>query len=244
MSFVTQFWGGWLEAAPGSRTITQAAVLFDFGGTLDADGVPWKERFFRLYCAEGIDISLELFDPIFYAADDALVGVIPSTLPFRDTVRRVAAGVTRRLHGAEEEGLTERVTTAFVDNTMASAHQNFPLLARLAGRFRLGVVSNFYGNLVTVCDDVGVRPFFGIIVDSVWAGCTKPDPRIFRRAVEGLRVSPAEATFVGDSLARDMAGARAAGMPHVWLSGEASGSVCCAGDRTIRTLKELEDVLE
>jgi putative hydrolase of the HAD superfamily len=218
------------------------AVLFDFGGTLDADAVPWKERFFRLYRAEGLGISREQFDPIFYAADDALVGAIPITLPFRDTVRRIAAEVSRRLDAAEAT-LIERVTAAFVDDALTSARQNIPVLARLAERFRLGVVSNFYGNLVTVCDDVGVRPFFGVIVDSVWAGCSKPDPRIFRRAVEGLRVSPAAATFVGDSLARDMAGARAAGMPHVWLAGEAGGSVCCEGDRTIRTLKELEDVL-
>ncbi|MGH7335738.1 MAG: HAD family hydrolase [Candidatus Rokuibacteriota bacterium] len=234
--------GRLLSRPPGSRAITQAAILFDFGGTLDAEGVSWKERFFRLYRAEGLGISREQFDPIFYAADDALVGAIPTTLPFGDTVRRVAAGVTRRLAVAED-ALTERVTTAFVDDAMAIARQNVPLLARLAERFRLGVVSNFYGNLVTVCDDVGVRPFLGVIVDSVWAGCTKPDPRIFRRAVEGLRVSPVDATFVGDSLARDMAGARALGMPHVWLAGQAGGSVCCAGDRTIRTLKELEDVL-
>jgi len=226
----------------GRRAITQAAVLFDFGGTLDADGVPWKERFFRIYHAEGVHIAREQFDSIFHEADDAVVGAIPATLPFRDTVRQVAAGVTRGLD-VTECGLTERVTDAFVAEALAVARQNIPLLARLTERFRLGIVSNFYGNLVTVCDDVGVRPFFGVIVDSVWAGCTKPDPRIFRRATEGLRVSPAEATFVGDSLARDMAGARAVGMPHVWLAGEASGSVCCAGDRTIRTLKELEDVL-
>ena len=31
-----------------------AAVLFDFGGTLDADGVAWKERFFRLCLDEGV----------------------------------------------------------------------------------------------------------------------------------------------------------------------------------------------
>lgn len=216
--------------------------MFDFGGTLDADGVPWKERFFRLYRTEGVHVSREQFDPIFHAADDAVVGAIPVTLPFWDTVRAVATGVSRRLD-VTERTLTERVTNAFVDDALAVARQNIPLLARLAERFRLGLVSNFYGNLVTVCDDIGVRPFFGVIVDSVWAGCTKPDPRIFRCATEGLRVSPAEATFVGDSLARDMAGARAVGMPHVWLAGEAGGSVCCAGDRTIRTLKELEDVL-
>ncbi len=28
------------------------AILFDFGGTIDADGVAWKERFYPLYLAE------------------------------------------------------------------------------------------------------------------------------------------------------------------------------------------------
>ncbi|MBI3976278.1 MAG: HAD family hydrolase, partial [Armatimonadetes bacterium] len=32
------------------------ALLFDFGGTLDADGVPWKDRIFTLYRAEGVDV--------------------------------------------------------------------------------------------------------------------------------------------------------------------------------------------
>jgi putative hydrolase of the HAD superfamily len=217
-------------------------VLFDFGGTLDADGVPWKERFFQLYRAAGADVSHDQFDPAFYAADDAVVGSIPATLPLRDTVRAVASGVTRGL-GLADDALTERVADRFVSDVRAAVDRNRPLLARLTARYRLGIVSNFYGNLVTVCDDVGVRPLFGVIVDSVWAGCTKPDPRIFQRATEALRVDPAEATFVGDSQARDMAGARALGMPHVWLSGGGGGAICCPGDRSIRTLRELEDVL-
>jgi beta-phosphoglucomutase-like phosphatase (HAD superfamily) len=110
------------------------------------------------------------------------------------------------------------------------ARRNVPMLERLAARYRLGIVSNFYGNLATVCDDVGVGPLCGVIVDSVLAGSSKPDPLIFRRAVDGLRVAPAEATFVGDSLARDMAGARAIGMAHIWLAGDAA-STCCVGDR-------------
>ena len=32
-------------------------LLFDFGGTLDADGVAWKERFHTLYRSEGLDMS-------------------------------------------------------------------------------------------------------------------------------------------------------------------------------------------
>ena len=50
-------------------------------------------------------------------------------------------------------------------------------------------------------------------------------------------------TFVGDSLPRDMAGARAVGMPHIWLSGDRAGAACCAGDRVIRTLDDLEAAL-
>lgn len=217
-------------------------MLFDFGGTLDSDGVPWKERFFRLYRAAGAAESLAQFDRVFYAADDAVVGAIPATLRLRDTVRAVAAGVSRGL-GVADDDLTDRIVDAFTGEVRAMVGQNRPLLARLSARYRLGMVSNFYGNLMAVCDDVGVGPLFGVIVDSVWAGCAKPDPRIFQRATEALRVAPAEATFVGDSQARDMAGARALGMPHVWLCGGGGGTVCCPGDRAIRTLRELEDVL-
>jgi hypothetical protein len=32
-------------------------LLFDFGGTLDADGVAWKERFHAHYRAEGLDMT-------------------------------------------------------------------------------------------------------------------------------------------------------------------------------------------
>lgn len=217
-------------------------MLFDFGGTLDADGVPWKQRFHRLFRTRGVDVRPDRFDPAFHAADDALVGTIAPSLSFRETARAVATGVASRL-GVEDTRVPDDVAEAFVDEALAVTRRNAPILGRLAARYRLGIVSNFYGNLSTVCDDVGVRPFFGVIVDSVWAGCTKPDPLIFRRAVDGLRVAPAEATFVGDSLSRDMAGARAVGMPHIWLSGQAAGAACCAGDRVIRTLGDLEGVL-
>ena len=39
----------------------------------------------------------EVFDPVFYRADDALVGAIPDTLSFEDTVRRLTADVAAGL---------------------------------------------------------------------------------------------------------------------------------------------------
>jgi len=221
-----------------------SAVLFDFGGTLDADGLTWKERFHGLFVAEGVAVDPGRFDPVFYAADDALVGAVPESLSLEDTVRRVAGGVARALQ-PDDAGLGQRVAARFLADARACLASNAPVLERLARRYRLGVVSNFYGNLATVCDNAQVRRYFGVIVDSARVGLSKPDPRIFMTAVEALGVEPARAVMVGDSLARDMAGARAAGMTHIWLTPapERQGRPCCPGDRVIQSLRDLEGIL-
>src|SRR5437764_13879295 len=78
--------GRWIDGPP-------RALLFDFGGTLDAPGVPWKARVFRLYRDEGVDVTADRFDPVFYRADDALVGTIPATLSLEETVRRLVDAI-------------------------------------------------------------------------------------------------------------------------------------------------------
>jgi putative hydrolase of the HAD superfamily len=221
------------------------AVLFDFGGTLDADGVPWKERFHRLCVDEGLTgLSPARFDRAFYDADDALVGAIPSTLSFRDTVGRLADGVTAALRPADPR-LAARIAARFAEEVERHTERNRPFLARLAERYRLGIVSNFYGNLLTVCDNLGIRPLCSVIVDSAQVGFTKPDPRIFRHAVDGLGLPTSAVTFVGDSLPRDMEGARTVGMRHVWLAGDGSERCrpCCPDDRVVSSFLELEALL-
>ena len=220
-----------------------AALLFDFGGTLDADGVTWKERFFALWRDEGAVDRPAAFDPVFYRADDALVGTIPATLSFEETVRRLTANIAAGLAVRDERALA-RVADRFLDDAHRHLRRNQPLLARLGARYRLGLVSNFYGNLETVCHNTEIRFLFGVIVDSVRAGFSKPDPRIFMRALDRLGVAAPDATFVGDSAARDMAGARALGMRHIWLIADPPpGEPCCPGDAMIHSLTDLEVLL-
>jgi putative hydrolase of the HAD superfamily len=219
-----------------------AAVLFDFGGTLDGT-LPWKERMFRLCRAEGVMVTPEQFDPLFYGADDGLVRAIPDTLSLAETVGRLAAGLGAALGLSDRLG--GRIARRFVADTAASVQDNLSLLSELARHYHLGLVSNFYGNLPRVCDDLGLRPLFAVIVDSAEVGWTKPDPRIFTHALQKLGLHSGQATFVGDSLARDMAGARGIGMAHIWLAGEAAAQPrpCCPEDRTIRSLGELRGLL-
>ena len=221
-----------------------AAVLFDLGGTLDAAGVPWKERVFRLYRSEGVVVDPEEFDRIFYRADDAIVGAVPAAVSFRETVQRLVDGVSAGLK-IDDERLSARVAAQFVDRAMTCARANARVLTDLAGRYRLGIVSNFYGNLATVCEDLGLRSHLDVMVDSTDLGWTKPDPRLFRHALGALGVEAARAAFVGDSRPRDMAGARATGMPHIWLAGDVVPlpSGCCAGDPVIAEIEDLRGLL-
>ena len=211
------------------------ALLFDFGGTLDADGLAWKDRFRRLFAG----VAPEGFDRAFYDADDALVGAVPADLPFADTVRLLAQGVAERLRRPEAAA---PVAERFLEDARRALASNGKILERLAERYRLGIVSNFYGNLEFVCRETGLSRHLTAAVDSAVLGATKPDPRIFRAALSAVGALPGEAVFVGDSLPRDMAGAKSLGMPHVWVrSGE--GSPCCPGDCVIDSVRDLPEVL-
>ena len=199
---------------------------------------------FRLFRDEGAVVAPDRFDPAFYAADDALVGTLPATTSFQATVGRLADGVAATL-GLADLDIAGRVARRFLNDALQTLDGNTPLLRELSRRYRLGIVSNFYGNLAQVCEDAGIRSLFGVLVDSAEVGCAKPAPRIFQHALDALGVPAAKATFVGDSLPRDMAGARGAGMRHIWLVGAEASTVrpCCRDDRQIRALRELEAIL-
>ena len=75
----------------------RSVLLFDFGGTLDSDGVPWKERFFRIWTEEVQTIDRARFDRAFHAADDELVGGVPRDLTLSATIGRLGRGLASRL---------------------------------------------------------------------------------------------------------------------------------------------------
>ncbi len=115
-------------------------------------------------------------------------------------------------------------------------------LARLrAAGLRLGVVSNSDGRVEAALEAAGLLQYFDVVLDSALVGVEKPDPAIFRAALDALGVRPDEALYVGDLYEVDVLGARAAGMDAVLLcpGGAASEHRC----RTVRSLTLLADNL-
>jgi putative hydrolase of the HAD superfamily len=75
----------------------------------------------------------------------------------------------------------------------------------------LAVVANWDVSLHEHLEALAIEPLVDTVVTSAEAGAAKPDPAIFRLALERLRVRPERALHVGDELL-DEEGARAAGM--------------------------------
>lgn len=91
-----------------------------------------------------------------------------------------------------------------------------PLLEGLAGRARLGIVTDCQPEyVVPELEITGIRDYFRAIAVSGARGYRKPDARLFKEALRGLGVGAGQALFVGVDTGTDITGARAAGMRSV-----------------------------
>ena len=97
--------------------------------------------------------------------------------------------------------------------------------ARAAGLVT-GVISNSNGSIATIMESLGFLPHLDFVLDSFIVGVEKPDPRIFRLALERAQVDARDAVYVGDLYSIDVLGARSVGMPAILLDPGA-----CWGDR-------------
>lgn len=215
------------------------SILFDYGGTLDSDGSTWLERFLPIYKEYGIDVPRERFDRAFYDSDDNLPARFSlAGLDLEQTLRLQVREVLRELAPDRIE-LTDRIAGRFAADSRAHFRRLDPVLERLAQRFSLGIVSNFYGNLDGILRAEGLKTRFSVVADSGVLGVGKPDPEIFLHAARALDSRPEDCVMVGDSVPRDMKGAADIGMKKALVCTRTE--VPQAGqDWTVRSVVELE----
>jgi putative hydrolase of the HAD superfamily len=235
------------------------AILFDFGGTIDFPR-HWLDRFLTHYREAAVILTRDELDQAFDTATQTayraassirgyglsevvryLVGLQLEDLS-RNGTGRVKAAVNEAAGGSLDE-LADRISRGFVRESMGGMAESREVLAALKQRFRIGIVSNFYGNLDRVLAEAGLSEMVDTIADSSRLGIFKPDPGIYRAALAALDVQPGEAAMVGDSLDKDCAPAKRLGLTTVWLRhADVAHSKDVAGvaDFTIEGLAELK----
>lgn len=148
----------------------------------------------------------------------------------------------------------EIYSRAFVDALPPSPSVE-PLLARLAGRYRLAVLSNWplAATIDRYVEAAGWAPHLAAVVVSQRVGVIKPHPAIFAAARAALGdPEPAAILHVGDDWAADVVGARRAGWRTAWLASRPADSPLpgstrddgAAPDLELASLDDLEDGLE
>ena len=81
----------------------------------------------------------------------------------------------------------------------------------------LGLLTNLNSDIDSICQKLGVKPYLDFTVTSTEAGADKPQPPIFRLALERARVDAAEAVHVGDQYKLDVVGARGVGIKPILI---------------------------
>ena len=142
---------------------TITSLLFDFGGTLDGPA-HWLDRFLSSYRAAAIEMTRAELDPAFDDATRIGYGAtrVVTRFGLTDLVRflvghqfeylRKSGPVALRTKldesgAAGRHRLVEGVTNSFVRETVAGLAHSREVVGALKSRFKLGIVSNFYGNL-------------------------------------------------------------------------------------------------
>ncbi len=96
------------------------------------------------------------------------------------------------------------------------------LEALRAAGLRLCVISNFVWGAPELIHDLELARNFEHMVISARVGYQKPNPGIFRHALEAMSVAPGDALHVGDSYAADVQGARGLGIAAVLMDRDGS----------------------
>lgn len=225
--------------------MTVNAVLFDLDDTL----------FDHQHCARTALLGIRDLHPALMAIEAARLEAAHSEILEELHLEVVAGRVGidaarierfRRLYrhaGLEPDGdLPERTALTYRDRYIQARTEvrgATRLLAAVRERARVVIVSN---NLLVEQQaklrHCGLDRHVDVLVVSEEAGVSKPDPAIFRIALDRAGVAPHEVVMVGDSWVNDVEGARAAGIRAIWF--DRSGRP--AQDPAVPVLRSLEPV--
>lgn len=225
---------------PLART---AAVFFDVDFTLILPGPRFQAAGYEESCARhGIAV-----DPARFAGAVAgAAGVLDSADRLYDA--EIFVAYTRRiieLMGGSGPAVDTAAREIYAD---WAEHHHFALyddvaetLRALRARdVRIGLISNSHRCLASFQSHFELDGLIAVTVSSSEHGFMKPHPAIFQAALELMRVPAAEAAMVGDSLAHDVAGARAVGMRGILL---ARGSVPTSVPPDIEVIRSLDELV-
>jgi HAD superfamily hydrolase (TIGR01662 family) len=233
------------------------AVLFDMFDTLmliekdHAFYSPAVKSMHAYLARNGVQVSFPVFRDAYIKARDSLYEIADKNMEEPHFNLRVKNALMNLGYNDEAESqIVKGATDAFCKefkNYVCIDVEAAPILKELQKKYHLGVVSNFaIPECVTeLLEQSGLNTFMDIVVVSASVNIRKPNPAIFKCALEKLQLIPEDTAFVGDTVDADIKGGKEAGMKTIYLERRPQKDLeFVKPDQTITNLRDLPAALE
>ena len=197
-------------------------IIFDYGGTIDTNGIHWGELIWQEYCNAEVPVEKGLYREAYVHGERSLAKhpIIKPTDTFRTLLHKkmaIQAGYLRDIGIDMQPGKEDEVAEACYSRVLDTIETARPIIEQLADKYPMVLVTNFYGNMPVVLQEFRLSQLFSTIVESSVVGIRKPDPALFALGIEALETKPEETIVIGDSYRKDIHPASSLGCKTVWL---------------------------
>lgn len=205
-------------------------VFLDFGNTLVHPEPDWMSHYLDVYeqvlgqrpnkdlAAQSVfDVWTNLWPEIESTCWTPSLAEDRTHRHWRETAIARRLGVT---DPATQQQILHNLNRRFHSpGTFAVYPDVWPALTKLRqDNFRLAVLSNWDWDLPDLLAGLGLTAYFDYVIVSARVGCAKPNPLIFRQALQtGGIHTPKQAIHVGDNIVTDVQGAARAGLRPIFL---------------------------
>lgn len=216
-------------------------ILFDFGGCLDSDGIHSRKLFFDQF----VKLSLvnerdnSLFQEAYSYSDQKVINeslIVNSKLFHMN--ERMCFFIAEKLK-IENLSKVEDVARAITDVQAKYLRRNKAIIEALEKKYKLGIISNFSGNLHLILEEFSLQSYFTFVLDSYHVKASKPDPAIFKLAISKCQIEAHRICFIGDNIDRDVLPAKKLGMKTILIHPNLKES---EASYTVSTLESLLDI--
>lgn len=209
-------------------------IIFDYGGTIDTNSRHWAEVLWSQYVKHHIPVDKGSFREAYVFGERSLAKYpyvrsdhnFFDVLLFKCKLQMEYLALHHHLEMDERKLQQYALSVAessywYVQDVLKTTR---PVVETLSKRYKLVLVSNFYGNIQTILGDFKLDRFFADVVESSVVGVRKPDPAIYQLGVDAMGFNASEVLVVGDSFSKDVVPAKKVGCKVVWLKGEGWGN--------------------
>ena len=227
-------------------------ILFDYGGTIDTNGIDWFDLIWKNYQKMSVPINKANYLEAHRYAENEIKNqklIKKGDNFYKVLLIKVCLQASYLIENGlisqnrTTEMLPQQLAAMCYNHAIMNIKENEKILETLFQKYKLAIISESYGNVLHTLIDFGVASYFTDIIESE----TNENVRyndIIRQGVSALHLQPEEILVISNSLQTDLVPASQLGCKTAWLTPKAvSVASKRQTDFKINTLKEINKIL-